>query len=120
MRRARILDKLLNSYGFSARPPGHGPGFALASFSGRTTLLPDLEAVYGKGPYHTEPASVARARVATPWRPPLPIIKEFAAALEKRGIALVFVPVPTKPMVATAGLGLRGAHPGPGGGFEAG
>jgi hypothetical protein len=46
MRRAQILNKLLNGYGFTARPPGHGPGFALSSFSGRTTLLPDLEAVW--------------------------------------------------------------------------
>lgn len=46
MRRAKILNKILKGYGFSARPPGHGPGFALSSFSGRTTLLPDLEAVW--------------------------------------------------------------------------
>ena len=46
MRRAAILNKILRSYGFSARPPGHGPGFSLSSFSGRTALLPDLEAVW--------------------------------------------------------------------------
>jgi hypothetical protein len=46
MRRALILNKLLNGYGFRARPPGHGPGFALSSFAGRTALLPDLEAVW--------------------------------------------------------------------------
>ncbi|KZY53021.1 hypothetical protein HKX23_13030 [Sulfitobacter sp. KE29] len=46
MRRTQILNRLLSSYGFTARPPGHGPGFALSSFTGRTALLPDLEAVW--------------------------------------------------------------------------
>lgn len=46
LRRAQILNKLLGSYGFTARPPGHGPGFALSTFSGRTTLVPDLEAIW--------------------------------------------------------------------------
>jgi hypothetical protein len=46
LRRAQILNKILAGYGFNARTPGHGPGFALASFTGRTTLLPDLEAVW--------------------------------------------------------------------------
>lgn len=46
LRRAQILNRILSGYGFNARTPGHGPGFALASFTGRTTLLPDLEAVW--------------------------------------------------------------------------
>ena len=46
LRRAEVLNKLLKGYGFTARPPGHAPGFALSSFSGRTTILPDLEAVW--------------------------------------------------------------------------
>ena len=46
LRRAQILNKLLSGYGFNARTPGHGPGFALSSFSGRTTLVPDLEALW--------------------------------------------------------------------------
>jgi hypothetical protein len=41
-----VLNKILHGYGFSARTPGYGPGFALASFTGRTTLLPDLETVW--------------------------------------------------------------------------
>ncbi|MEH6647331.1 hypothetical protein [Sulfitobacter sp.] len=46
LRRVEVLNKILRGYGFSARTPGHGPGFALASFTGRTTLLPDLETVW--------------------------------------------------------------------------
>lgn len=67
---------------------------------------PDLEAVFGKGPYHVEPPSVARERSERAWQPPVPVIKDFAAQLAKRNIALVFVPVPTKPMVCREGLGL--------------
>ena len=46
LRRAQVLNKLLSGYGLKARPPGYGPGFALSSLSGRTALLPDLEAVW--------------------------------------------------------------------------
>ena len=46
--RARVLNKILVGYGFNARPPGHGPGFALASFTGNTKILPDLEAVWAE------------------------------------------------------------------------
>ncbi len=68
---------------------------------------PDLEAITGKGPDHVEPASVAREKTATLWQPPLPVICDFAAQLASRGIRLVFVPVPTKPMVCREGLGLE-------------
>ncbi len=45
-RRAQVLSRILKSHGLTARPPGHGPGFALSSLSGRTALLADLEAVW--------------------------------------------------------------------------
>jgi hypothetical protein len=36
----------------------------------------------------------------------VPVIKDFAAQLAKRNLTLVFMPVPTKPMVCREGLGL--------------
>lgn len=78
-------------------------------FAGRDGWLyyrPDLEAVFGKGPGHLEPPSVARERHERAWRPPLPVVRDFAAQLAERGIRLVFVPVPTKPMLCRRGLGL--------------
>ncbi len=78
-------------------------------FSGRDGWLyyrPDLEAVFGKGPYYEEPPSVARERTHRAWQPPVPVIREFAAELAKRDVRLVFVPVPVKPMVCREGLGL--------------
>lgn len=77
-------------------------------FVGRDGWLyyrPDLEAVHGKGPYHEEPPSVARERSDRSWQPPVPVIEAFAAELAKRDIRLVFVPVPTKPMLCREGLG---------------
>lgn len=78
-------------------------------FSGRDGWLyyrSDLDAVYGKGPYHAEPASVAREKREHPWQAPVPLVKEFSHLLSDRGIRLILVPVPTKPMVCREGLGL--------------
>ncbi len=68
---------------------------------------PDLEAVYGKGPFYREPPSVAREKVADTWNAPLEVIDGFARQLEERGIELVIVPVPTKPMLCRSGLRLK-------------
>lgn len=64
---------------------------------------PDLETISGKGPYHVEPASVARERSEQVWVGAVPVVKSFAAQLQQRGIRFVFVPVPTKPMVCRSG-----------------
>jgi hypothetical protein len=80
-------------------------------FAGREGWLyyrPDLEAIFGKGPFHIEPPSVARERHERPWQPPLARVEDFAAQLAARGIRLVLVPVPTKPMACREGLGLGG------------
>lgn len=87
---------------------GLGTGNAKV-FSGENGWLyyrPDLEAITGKGPDHLEPPSVAREKAAKAWQPPLPVIRDFAAQLAERDIRLVFVPVPTKPMLCRKGLGL--------------
>jgi hypothetical protein len=78
-------------------------------FSGRDGWLyyrSDLDAVYGKGPYHTEPPSVAREKRENPWQAPVPLIKEFSHLLSDRGMKLILVPVPTKPMICREGLWL--------------
>ncbi|MDF1740204.1 MAG: hypothetical protein P1U86_13670 [Verrucomicrobiales bacterium] len=67
---------------------------------------PELEAVFGKGPFYEEPSSVAREKVAETWEAPLDVIEGFAKQLDERGLELVIVPVPTKPMLARSGLGL--------------
>lgn len=91
---------------FLTRRFGAGNQRVFAGGGGWLYYRPDLESVFGKGPYHVEPPSVARERPGRAWRPPVPVIEEFAAQLAKRNLALVFVPVPTKPMVCREGLGL--------------
>ena len=46
MRRAQVLDRILAPHGLKARPPSNMRGFALSSLSGKTTLVPDLEALW--------------------------------------------------------------------------
>lgn len=86
---------------------GTGNAKVFAGENGWLYYRPDLEAVTGKGPDHLEPPSVAREKAAKTWQPPLPVIRDFAAQLAGRNIRLVFVPVPTKPMVCREGLGLE-------------
>jgi hypothetical protein len=86
---------------------GGGNAKVFAGENGWLYYRPDLEAITGKGPEHLEPPSVAREKSAKAWQPPLPVIRDFAAQLAGRNIRLVFVPVPTKPMVCREGLGLE-------------
>lgn len=86
---------------------GTGNAKVVAGENGWFYYRPDLEAITGKGPDHLEPPSVAREKAAVTWQPPLPVIRDFAAQLAARNIRLVFVPVPTKPMVCREGLGLE-------------
>lgn len=74
---------------------------------------PDLDATSGKGPMHGEPASVAREKAKAAWRAPIPVIADFAEQLRGRGIRLLFVPVPVKPMIAREGVGLEPASGAP-------
>jgi hypothetical protein len=88
------------------RLAGAGNQRVLAGRDGWLYYRSDLDAIHGKGPYYEEPASVAREKVTTAWRSPVPVILDFAGQLSSRGIRLVIVPVPTKPMVCREGLGL--------------
>ncbi len=85
---------------------GEGNGKVHVGREGWLYYRPDLESIFGKGPYHVEPASVAREKAERSWQAPVPVIKDFAAQLAKRNISLIFVPVPTKPMVCREGLGM--------------
>jgi len=60
---------------------------------------PALEALGGYGPIKPEPDSVTKDPDRAIWRSPLPVIEEYIAQLEERGIELVLVPVPVKAMV---------------------
>jgi hypothetical protein len=86
---------------------GTGNAKVFAGENGWLYYRPDLESITGKGPEHLEPPSVAREKSAKAWQPPLPVIRDFAEQLAARNIRLVFVPVPTKPMVCREGLGLE-------------
>lgn len=79
---------------------------------------PDLEAVFGKGPYYEEPSSVSREKTTDVWKAPMTVISDFAKQLRDRGIELVIVPVPTKPMACPAGLGLEAIDESGGGHFD--
>lgn len=85
---------------------GMGNQRVLAGRDGWLYYRSDLDAIHGKGPGYDEPVSVARERVKSEWRSPVPVVKEFADELSSRGIHLILVPVPTKPMVCREGLGL--------------
>jgi len=89
------------------RVAGAGNQRVLTGRAGWLYYRSDLDAIHGKGPYYEEPASVARERVTTGWRSPVPVISDFAGQLSARGIHLILVPVPTKPMVCREGLGLN-------------
>ena len=94
------------------RVAGLGNQRVLAGEDGWLYYRSDLDAIHGKGPGYDEPVSVARERVESEWRSPVPVVKAFADALSSRGIRLILVPVPTKPMVCREGLGLpAGADP---------
>ncbi len=97
----RHRDQTLLSKG-----PGLGNRRVFAGENGWLYYRADLDAVHGKGPQYEEPPSVERAGVDQPWVAPLPVIKAFNEELKSRGIGLILVPVPTKPMVCREGLGL--------------
>ncbi len=88
------------------RALGAGNRRVVATKDGWLHYRPDLESVFGRGPYYVEPPSVARERQDRAWQAPLPVVRDFAEQLDRRGIRLVFVPVPTKPMLCRTGLGL--------------
>jgi len=60
---------------------------------------PALDALTGFGPLQPEPTGVASDPGRGGWTPPLPVILDFAQQLEARGVDLLIVPIPVKPMI---------------------
>ncbi|MEZ5328777.1 MAG: hypothetical protein R3F19_27340 [Verrucomicrobiales bacterium] len=60
---------------------------------------PALQALTGYGPITAEPSSVAKDPSRSSWKPALGAITRFAEQLHERGIELVLVPAPVKPMI---------------------
>ncbi|MGK0189985.1 MAG: hypothetical protein ACI9R3_005804 [Verrucomicrobiales bacterium] len=60
---------------------------------------PALQAITGYGPITAEPSSVAKDPSRSSWRPALGAITRFADQLRERGIELMLVPAPVKPMI---------------------
>ncbi len=83
---------------------GRGNRRVVVGHEGRLYYRPDLEAVYGKGPRYSEPNTLAREAFDDSWQPPIATVVNFAKQLQRRGIDLTIVPVPTKAMLAPGGL----------------
>jgi hypothetical protein len=68
-------------------------------FEGWLFYRPDIQALTGYGPLKPEPFSVMKDPDLAQQPAAGECIREFAAQLKERGIQLVFVPLPLKPMV---------------------
>lgn len=71
-----------------------------------------INGLVGYGPLKPEPDSVMKDPDRPSWNQPLPVIKKFAAQLKERGIELMLVPVPVKPMIYPENIG-QGESAGP-------
>ncbi len=67
---------------------------------------PELQALTGWGPLKEAPFSVMKDPALAKLRPARELVLEFAAQLKERGIPLLLVPVPVKPMIEQASLGV--------------
>ncbi|MDF1753213.1 MAG: hypothetical protein P1U89_10595 [Verrucomicrobiales bacterium] len=72
-----------------------------------------IDAITGRGPLLAEPDSVTKDPDRPVWQEALPVIENFATQLKDRGVDLMIVPIPVKPMIQTEGLGASGIikHP---------
>ncbi len=60
---------------------------------------PGIDGLAGYGPLKSEPDSVTKDPDRAQWFPQAPVIEKFAAQLKERGVELMLVPVPVKPMI---------------------
>lgn len=78
---------------------GEGNRKVMVGRNGWLFYRPELEALNGWGPLEREPFSVMKDPVVAKLRPAKEHVLEFAKQLQERGIALLLVPLPTKPML---------------------
>ena len=78
---------------------GEGSRKVFPGNNGWLFYRPELAALNGWGPLKQEPFSVMKDPALAKLRPARELVLEFAAQLKERGIPLLLVPVPVKPML---------------------
>ncbi len=78
---------------------GEGNTKTVVGDKGRLYYQAAIDGLIGYGPLKPEPDSVMKDPDRPTWNQPLPVIKKFANQLKERGIELMLVPVPVKPMI---------------------
>ncbi|CAN5914522.1 hypothetical protein BH11VER1_BH11VER1_26060 [soil metagenome] len=86
---------------------GEGNRKVVLGFENMFFYHPDLKALTGYGPLKPEPFSVMKDPEQAKLSGPGEIIPAFAAQLKERGIDLLLVPVPLKPMIYSEYLNSR-------------
>jgi SGNH hydrolase-like domain, acetyltransferase AlgX len=108
--RLRGYDNSVAAAGFTDAPRGlmqqalttllgQGNHRVIIGREGWLFYRPEIQALTGYGPIEPEPHSVSRDPSLLDWEAPLEPIREFAAQLRERGVALWLVPVPMKPSI---------------------
>ena len=82
-----------------AEEMGEGNRKVFIGFNGWLFYQPDLKALTGYGPLKPEPFSVMKDPELAKLRDAKDVIIEFAAQLKERGVPLLIVPLPLKPML---------------------
>lgn len=91
--RRAIQDALLRTF-------DEGNTKTVVGTDGWLFFRPAVEALVGTGPLAPPALGPASDPGLKRWEPALPVIRRFAAQLAERGIELMLVPVPVKPMIA--------------------
>lgn len=78
---------------------GEGNRKVFVGFNGWLFYQPDLKALTGYGPLKPEPFSVMKDPDLAKLRDAKDVVIEFAAQLKERGVPLLIVPLPLKPML---------------------
>lgn len=106
----RAVEKRMDDSGYSVAlrratqdwliaQSGEGNRRTFIGYNGWLFYQPDLKAITGYGPLRPEPFSVMKDPDLAKLRDPKDLILEFAAQLRERGVPLLLVPLPLKPML---------------------
>lgn len=82
-----------------AEEMGEGNRKVFIGFNGWLFYQPDLKALTGYGPLKPEPFSVMKDPDLAKLRDAKDVVIEYAAQLKERGVPLLIVPLPLKPML---------------------